>query len=121
MVNNLPLLWKDTCTITVSEAYTKSNRATGFRDVVLCADEPCKISFFNNGQMNNTASVSLIAADVIQRTKLFIRSGLDIPEGSRITVVTHTNGKTLHYKSSGTPAIFTNHQEIILEGDKEWA
>ena len=31
------------------------------------------------------------------------------------------HNKTLHFKSSSTPGIFTNHQEILMEVDKEWA
>jgi hypothetical protein len=120
-MNQLPLLWKDICTIHITEKYTKPNGATGVRDAVLCTDEPCKLSFFNNFKMNDSASVGLNAAGVFQNIKLFIKPELDIPEGSKVTVTTHQNGKILHYKSSGTPSIFTNHQEIILEVDKEWA
>lgn len=121
MVNSLPLLWKDRCTIRVNQAYTKPNGATGFGEVALCEDEPCKLSFFNNFKMNDSATVGFNAADVFQNIKLFIKPDYNIPEGSKVTVVTHQNRKTLHYKSSGSPSIFTNHQEIILEIDKEWA
>lgn len=122
MVNQLPLLWLDSCTISITETYTKSNGATGIQDKILCTDEPCKLSFFNNNRMNDSATVGLnAAAAVFQNIKLFIKPDLDIPEGSKVTVVTHTNNKTLHYKASGTPSIFTNHQEIILDLDKEWA
>lgn len=120
MVSNLPLLWKDTCTVYTSESYTKTNGATGFRNVALCTDEPCKLSFFNNFKMNDSTKVNLVAASVFQNIKLFIRPDLVIPEGSKITVTTHKNNKTLHYKSSGSTSLFTDHQEIILEVDKEW-
>lgn len=120
MVNHLPLLWQDSATITHKQTTTKTNGATGFSDVAICTDEPCKLSFFNNFKMNDSTSVGLNAAGVFQNIKLFIKPDLVIPEGSRITVTTHT-GKTLHYKSSGSPAHFTNHQEIVLEVDKEWA
>ena len=121
MVNHLPLLWKDRCTIVVNQKYTKPNGANGFREVALCSDEPCKLSFLDNPRMNGSASVGFNAAEVFQSVKLFIQPMFDIPEGSKVTVVTHQNGKTLHYKSSGTPSVFTNHQEIMLEVDKEWA
>ena len=121
MVSNLPKLWKDTCTITNKQKTTKANGATGFTDVAICTDEPCKVSFFNNFKMNDSTKVDLVAAAVFQNTKLFIKPDLDIPEGCRITVTTHKNGKVLHFKSSGTPSTFTDHQEIIMEVDKEWA
>ena len=121
VTNQLPLLWKDRCTIIVNETYTNPNGATGFREVALCTDEPCKLSFFNNNRMNDSASVGFYAAEVFQNVKLFIKPDFDIPEGSKITVITHQNGKTLHYKASGSSSIFTNHQEILLDIDKEWA
>ena len=121
VTEQLKLLWKDTCTITVNQQTTKTNGATGFSDVPLCTDEPCKVSFFNNNRLNEAASVGLNAAEVFQQAKLFIKPDLNIPEGSKITVVTHQNNKTLHFKSSSTPGIFTNHQEILMEVDNEWA
>ena len=121
MVNNLPKLWKDKATIKVKEKYTKTNGATGTLDSVLCTNEPCKLSFFNNFKMNDSTKANLVSAAVFQNIKLFIKPDLDIPEGSKVTVTTHKNGKVLHYKSSGATSMFTDHQEIILEVDKEWA
>lgn len=121
MVSNLPKLWKDKATIRVKEKYTKPNGATGTRDSVLCTNEPCKLSFFNNFKMNDSTKANLVAAAVFQNIKLFIKPDLVIPEGSSVEVITHKNNRTLHYKSSGSTSLFTDHQEIILEVDKEWA
>lgn len=121
MVSCLPWLWLDTCTIYVKEAYVKTDLSTGFRDAALCTDEPCKVSFFNNFKMNDSTKVNLVSAAVFQNVKLFIRADLEIPEGSKIVVTTHKNNRTLHYKSSGSTSMFTDHQEIIMEVDKEWA
>lgn len=120
MVNELKRLWKDRCTIQKAQKITQSNRATGFDWVDLCVDEPCKLSFFNNVKLNSTTTEGLGASAVIQQTKLFIRADLDIPAGCRIKVITHGN-KALHYRNSGVPAVFTNHQEIMLEVDDTWA
>ena len=122
MVSNLPLLWKDSCTIKGKTTTTKTNGATGFVDSVICESEPCKLSFYPTNSNNNAlAQVGYQAASVFQQAKLFIRPDLDIPEGCSITVVTHKNGKTFHYKSTGTPMFFTDHQEIVMEVNKEWA
>ena len=53
MVSNLPKLWKDKATIYIKESYIRDDKATGFRDVALCTDEPCKLSFFNNFKIGN--------------------------------------------------------------------
>ena len=121
MVSCLPLLWKDSCTIKGKVSYTKTNGATGFRDGILVTDEPCKLSFFNNNNSNALAQVGYNAAPVFQQAKLFVRPDLEIPEGCSIAVTTHKNGKKLYYESTGTPMGFTDHQEIIMEVDKEWA
>ena len=122
MVNHLPKLWKDICTIQTVQKVTKSNQATGLEWVNLVEDEPCKISFFqNNMRVNNPTDRSWVASAVVQQTKLFIRPDLDIPAGSRITVTTHENNKLLYFESSAIPMIFTNHQEILVESVQKWA
>ena len=120
MVNHLPTLWKDACTIQVSQAVTKPNLATGFEWVALVTDEPCKLSFFNNIRVNSPSAENGVAAAVVQQTKLFIRPDLTVPAGSRITVVTHKNSVTLYFESSGIPSVFTDHQEILIESVQKW-
>lgn len=119
--NPLKLLWKDTCTIQTAVKVKQLNKAIGHVWTNLVTDEPCKLSFFNNVQQNNVASGTVAAAPVIQQAKLFIRSDLEVPPGSRIKVITHENKKTLFYKCSSKAALFTNHQEILMEVDQEWA
>ena len=55
-----------------------------------------------------------IKANVSQTTKLFIAPEITIKDGSRIEV-TDVLGKKTIYKSSGQPAIYQTHQEIMLE------
>lgn len=121
MVNYLPVLWKDTCRIQISRKVTKENLATGFEWFDLVTDEPCKVSFYNNIRVNGPSADNGIASAVVQQTKLFIRPSLSVPAGSRITVTTHENNKTLYFESSGIPGIFTNHQEILIESVQKWA
>ena len=47
-----------------------------------------------------------------QFTVLFIRPDLTIKAGSVIEVTQH--GITTKYRRSGTPTVYTNHQEVIL-------
>lgn len=121
MVNYISTLWKDSCTIQTVQTVTKENLATGFEWIDLVTDEPCKLSFYNNIRVNSPSADNKIAAAVVQQTKLFIRPDLSIPAGSRITIVTHKNNKTLYFEASGIPSIFTDHQEILIEGVQKWA
>ena len=59
------------------------------------------------------------AAQVAQSVVLYIDPSVDIPEGSKVTVT--QNGVTRDYERSGTPAVYSTHQEIPLELFRGWA
>ena len=84
-------------------------KITSFRDVVLCEDEPCRLSFSSVKSSNETDAVT----EVAQVVKLFLRPELVVHAGSKITVT--QNGRTTEYVASGHPAVHTNHQEILLD------
>lgn len=58
-------------------------------------------------------------ATTSQAVKLFIAPEIAVPEGSRIDVT--QNGITTSYRQSGTPAVYSSHQEITLELYKRYA
>ena len=78
-------------------------------EVPVLTDEPCRLSY-NREQATNIQSG---AAVVSQSITLFIRPDLIIKPGSVIEITQH--GVTEKYKGSGKPAVYCNHQEIILE------
>lgn len=76
---------------------------------------PCRLSY-----SSKTAAVQTeTAAAVSQSIKLFLAPDITVHEGSVITVT--QDGVTRGYKSSGVPAVWFSHQEIMLELSKEWA
>ena len=76
---------------------------------------PCRLSFKNISQTEQTESV----AKTSQVVKLFIAPEVYVPPGSIVEVT--QNGVTRKYKHSGISAIYTNHQEIILDVEQEKA
>ena len=70
---------------------------------------PCRLSFKNISQANQTESF----AATNQVVKLFIAPEVYVPPGSVIEVT--QNEVTRKYKHSGVSAVYTNHQEIILD------
>lgn len=90
-------------------------KITSKQEVVTLENQPCRLSFKNI----TSTSVSDGAATVSQVIKLFISPDIKVNAGSKITVT--QNGITTAYKSSGQPAIYTNHQEIVLELFEGWA
>lgn len=105
----LESLYVGKCTITgMTEVTDPETFITTFSEQTICENEPCRVSF-----SGLTAAVrSDTVSSVEQVIKLFIRPELAIPAGSKITVT--QNGKTAVYVSSGEPAVYTNHQEVIL-------
>ena len=108
--NPLATLWTGRCTIyefkDVTDPHTKQ---TTQREVPVLIDEPCRLSYRHEQSTN----IQNGAAVVSQSITLFIRPDLIIKPGSVIEVTQH--GRTCKYKGSGAPAVYCNHQEIVLE------
>lgn len=89
-------------------------KVTGYKDVVVLIDQPCRLSF----ERLQTAIQSDSSASVAQTVKLFISPDIVIKAGSKITVT--QAGVTTDYTCSGIPAVYLTHQEIILDLFKSW-
>ena len=102
-----------TFTVTEHQKIKKPNHTTGFSDVDVLVDQPCRLSF-SSSPSSKDGDVS----EVNQTVKLFFSPEIMVKEGSKITVT--QNGVTTAYKQSGTPAVYDTHNEIILELFKGW-
>ncbi len=103
-----------TFTVTEHKKVTKPNKTTGFSDVEVLVDQPCRLSFSSSPSTSDGD-----VAEVNQTVKLFFAPEITVKEGSKITVT--QNGVTTAYKQSGTPAVYQTHTEILLELFKGWA
>jgi len=111
----IELSYIGTCTITEHQKIKKENKSTGFQDVVVLQNQPCKLSYEKVTNTNQTES----AAALIQTAKLFIAPEIQVKPGSKLTI--SQNGIVTEYKNSGEPAIYGTHQEIVLELFKGWS
>lgn len=111
----IEMLYNCTCNIISTEKYRKDNGSTGTKEVKL-ENQKCKISY----ETISKNSEDDIKANVAQITKLFIAPELKILPGSKIEV-TDVMGNVTTYKSSGKPAIYQTHQEILLELNEDYA
>ena len=83
-------------------------KITSQKEVAVLENQPCKLSFESiSATDSNGAPVKSMSA------KLFISPDVKIKAGSKIVVT--QNGETTEYSNSGSPAIYSNHQEIMLE------
>lgn len=108
--NAIGSLYSGKCTITQHQkVFNYVTKTTSLEEVVLCEDEPCRLSHMTIGAADNTDTV----AKIVQTIKLFIRPEIIIPAGSKIEV--SQNGRVKKYIASGESAVYSNHQEVVLE------
>ena len=107
-------LYTGICTITERRSGTKSNGSTGFTEVTVLENQPCRLSYSNR----TSASSEKSASRAEQPIKVYLAPEIRVQPGSRVTIT--QNGVTEVYRNSGRPAVFQTHQEISLELFKEW-
>lgn len=104
------------CTITEYCAVRdEDTKLTSHREVIVAEDVPCHLSF----ETVTAASQTETGASVSQAVKLFLAPEVPIKDGSKLTVI--QNGVTETYVSSGPPAVYATHQEVMLTLFRGWA
>lgn len=109
-------LYDGICTITeYRKVKDEKTKLCSMKEVVALEGQPCRISFSKISQVVQNE----VAASTTQGIKLFLSPDVIIQPGSKITVT--QNGVTTDYISSGVPAVYATHQEIMLELFERWA
>lgn len=93
----------------------EASKITWHGEAVVLENEPCRLSF----EKTSAAVQTDTAAAVGQSVKLFLAPEVIIKPGSKIIV--EQNGRRGEYAASGEAAVYTSHQEIMLEVFKGWA
>lgn len=109
-------LYDSTCTVIEYQKVRKENKSTGFDEVPVLKDIPCRLSYSN---ITNTNITDKGAAQVVQIIKVFLAPDINIKPGSKLSIT--KDGHTQDFKSSGEPAMYDSHQEIVLELFKGWS
>ncbi|MBQ3113701.1 MAG: hypothetical protein IJC05_04985 [Phascolarctobacterium sp.] len=95
--------------ISQQEVFDPVTKQTSFESVTVVANQPCRLSF----KTITMAQEGTGATRLVQVIKVFMSPEIEVKAGSRLVIT--QSGKTAEYKASGEPAIYSNHQEIILE------
>lgn len=104
------------CTISeYQEVRNEVTKITKHEPVDVLTNQPCKLSFERINSANQTEAAALVT----QSVKLFIAPEIVIKPGSKITVT--QSGATTEYQNSGEPALFSSHQQIMMELFKGWS
>lgn len=105
-----------TCNIYEKQPYKDPDTmVTSQKEVLVKKDIPCRLSFSSASATLESGS----AAGVVQTVKLFLAPEVVLRPGSKIEVV--QNGRTECYSQSGKPAVYSSHQEVVLELWKGYA
>lgn len=108
--------YTDRCTVAEHKKTTdKETKLAVWEDVETIKNQPCRLSF----QAVKSTQQEGAAEAMVQSVKLFVSPGIAIKEGSKVTVT--REGREFVYASSGVPALYPTHQEIMLELFKGWA
>lgn len=109
-------MYDGTCTITEHQKMKMENKSTGFQDVVVLENQSCRLSFKT---INSTSQNENAASSVVQVTKVFLAPEIQVKPGSKLDIT--QNGVQTSFKSSGVPAVYETHQEIVVELFKGWS
>lgn len=90
-------------------------KVTRQEEVLVQERIPCHLSYSSTTPAAGSSTVTA----VIQTIKLFLAPEPVIPPGSRIEVT--QQGRTESYGQSGKAAVYSSHQEILLELWREYA
>lgn len=114
VTNPLAALWIGRCSIYEYQDVTDPDTFQTTQELVaVVADEPCRLSqnYVSHTPTDLVSGGSVPSLEQI--IVLFIRPDLEIKPGSVIEVT--QRGRTNKYHRSSEPAIYSNHQEIVLE------
>ena len=108
-------LYNGLCTISEYKKVKKENKSTGFDEVVVLENQPCRMSYKT---VNSTSQTDTVGT-VTQAITVYLSPDILVKPGSKLTIT--QNDVTSEYKCSGKSAIYSTHQEIPLELFKGWS
>ena len=108
MRQHLESTYMDSVNVFEQREITRPNGSTGFEQIKVIDNEPCRLSFSSINSANQGDGVATVATVV----RLFISPDVHIRPGSRLVV--NRLGRENEYGLSGEPAIYGTHQEFVL-------
>jgi len=108
-------MYKAQCTVYEYQSVQDTDtKISDMQEVPVLTEQPCRLSF----QTITDTSMVDGAGVPSQVIKLFVAPEIVIKPGCKIVVT--QNGRTINYRLAGQSAVYTNHQEIVLDLFKGW-
>lgn len=111
----IELTYNGLCTVIEYQRVKKENGSTGFVEAIILENQPCRLSYSRLSSVGDGG----IGFTITQGIKIFIAPEIIIKVGSKLVIT--QNNITTEYQSSGQPAIYKSHQEIVIELFRGWA
>ena len=108
-------MYVGSCTVVERRRVERENRSTGFEEVVVVENQPCRLCVKLPEAATETEGVTY----VVETAKIFLPPEVEIRPGAKIIVT--QNGKTTPYKNSGRAVVFCSHQEVKARLFHGWA
>ncbi len=108
--------YEDSCSVyEQKDVFDEKTKVKKGKRVATLEDEPCRLSFsrLEAGEKADPASAPS------QTAKLFISPDIDIKTGC-VLEIKH-KGRIYEYERSGQPAVYSSHQEIVLQLRERWS
>lgn len=108
--------YEDSCSVYEQmDVFDEKTKVKKGKRAAILEDEPCRLSFsrLEAGEKADPASAPS------QTAKLFISPDIDIKTGC-VLEIKH-KGRTYEYERSGEPAVYSSHQEIVLQLRERWS
>lgn len=83
-------------------------------ETAVITNQPCRLSFESLSPTSGTDT----AGAASQSLKLFLAPEITVKAGSKVVAI--CEGRTGEYSSSGVPAVYPTHQEVMLELFRGW-
>lgn len=107
-------MYEGVCDVIGYEEKKRDNGSTSFTEEKIYTKQPCQLSYKTKTQAY--AGNGVYTPE--QSITLFCDPDLQIKPGCKIVV--DQGGRTVVYKSSGQPAVYPTHQEIVMELLERW-
>lgn len=108
-------MYQGTCTVIEYQKVRRENKSSGFEEVTVLEQQPCKLSYERLASANQTDT----AASATQSVKVLMAPEVTIKTGSKLTIT--QSGVTKEFQNSGEVAVFDSHQEIMLDLFEGWS
>lgn len=114
----MEMMWTGECDITAFEAVTDDDGITKNVKVVKGENIPCRISY-KTYKRDRAGEQKETVDELSREVRLIVEKDAEISAGCRVVV--RQNGEERSFVAAGIPAVYSEHQEIMISDEEIYA